>query len=1240
MKKKFLFVALSLLVFASLVFAFLPLNSNFLMVHSTQSFYTFVLDKNNYNFLTTSASSGVTNDSNSPRTNGGSPITFSYGYARRSGSRILLTQNSGYLANQTPFTGLRSITVNMPSGKANLSYGSSTSNYCDPIQITNNVRYEIDSLPYFKITAGSSTPYINSITVEYLCNNSGELDPVKQHTHNGYHYQATEPTVSDPGNKEFYACSDCAYVSLVKEDDGNYVDTILTYKLPSNHIAYIAPSMLKQPTQFGHPIAVSLEVPSANYQVDQTGATDASATIQAALNYVMTQGGGTVYIPAGRYLLNNQITIPYRVTLVGDFKGPDSDDDYGTVFLCNKSPDPNGTLGDNSQIIVSSNAGINGITFYYPNQDINQVVEYGHTIYAHNNATATLSNLYFINSYNGIAVNDVEDSSTGGELVNIENVYGTFLHSGISGYYQSDAGSWNNINISPSFYANALSGYRCNDSTALYKYTRENLVAMTLGDLDDFSFDKVYIDNAKIGIYFPDQVIRPAQAFWGILNDINLTDCLTGIYATGLFSGGGAVFTHSVLGKVINVSNKGILKLSKCQYSELLGSGNTAIEYGSESYEASPSHDDSYSYNIPANLYYVENLDNTGATDVSADLQTEINKCQDGGVIVMKNGTYRLNNPITLPSNTMITSFSNSFTRTSGSEYGVELVKFISYSSDACVKLGSSSGINGIRIYNVYKDPDMAYSTLSAGQSDSFVSVKALGNNCFAINTEATYTFTGFDFSSSSNHYLKYCYGCAYETFIKVGGSGKVISSLSNLNFLARNCLYTFAQENASTLEKYYNFEDSSKDEPHEKVLDITRTYATMVKINGGSEQVLSTFSYGVKTLIDSVSATLLAVNTSQDNLKDANYVYIINGGDAKIVNSFRVFGNSFNLISGHLEIYGRLDFVNKREAYYNSSSSSSDDPEPVEHNMTESVLTYCEYSLSGVSGASRNSSYKKQGSYSWRSSSTTNPAISYSFTSRDISSYTKQGYLRFYLYVTNINNKGYEYVVELTSSGTCDSDEITCKIDNQVRKTGWNEIIVRLSDLSTSAGTFNPKAANYFRFYTNGSSCYHYIDYISFFYKPATNNPLVINECEDAAHTGVVELSDFRMDGEYSFKSINANNLEFVYYQFSSMNISSYMTNGYLSFYLYVPHLDLLGSYVIVELSSSGIWDNQEIYCNARSYFTEEGWNHIEIPLSSFIKGSESEFDPTNLNFFRLYTLTANGDFYLDDISLVKYSN
>lgn len=1216
-------------------------NKTLVPLESEMESYSLTLHSSNCNFIPNSRSSGQSNNSNSPTTTKGNPIIFAYSNAmKQSGYAMNFNSSSGSIANVTALTGLFSISVNYDGGECQLSYGNSYNNYVSSMNIQSGVRYEINFASYFKISAlGGTNTNIASITARYSCGTQEDLVPILTHTHHGYHYLAKEATATKPGNKEFYACEECQYVSLTKEDSGTYVDAVLAYDLPSNHIAYLSPlynlhnEYLRNPPQFPYPIAVSMELPNATYSFDKTGTADCSSTIQQALNQLALAGGGTVYIPSGKYRLDNHLIIPNRITLVGDFYGPNASD-YGTVFLCYKGHDSSSAIHEDSQVHLNSNAAINGISFYYPNQNINSVVEYGYTISTRSNAAVNMANLFFINSYNGIAINN--PTSGDGELANIENVYGTCLMNGIMGYCQTDVGYWTNINISPSYYANAISQYRCSDSTALYKYTRTNLTAFTLGDLDDFGLHHINVDNAKIGIYFPAECVRSVQNYWGFLNDVNLSDCLTGVLCKGIYSAGAAVFTHSSLGVIVNTTKFGMLKLAKSKWDKILGDGKTFIEVGSEDYEAAPIVNDENTYNIPNYLYYFDSFDASGATDISAALQTELNKIYTGGLIVLKNGTYRLDNPITIPDNTMITTFCAAYTRCAYGEGSNESVKFISYSDDACVKLGNYSGINGIRIFNAYKDPDTAYNKLTNSQSDSFVAVKGIGNNSFAINTEASYTFTSFDFSNVSNHYIKYCYGASYQTFIKAGVNGKIIASLSNMSFLGRTSVAAYAIDNQTALTKYAQIEsDNTK---FEFVRNMLRDYTTMIMLNGSSNEILlNCFAYGYKCLVNTTNSNVLAVNTSIDYLKDENYSYIVNGGDVTVVNTFRVFGKSFNRLSGHLKMYGRFDFTMKKESFFDSNIST-DDPYNImpSSGLTTQNLSKCE-SNTGVGGASRSITRKHSGTYSWKAADKVNPSISYTFSPIDISSFYNKGYLRFYVYCSNVSKKGNTGTVELTSSGQCDDQEISYNVNSQINKTGWNEIVVELSTGSKGSSTeFDYTKCNFFRFYLLDCGCdYYYLDDIDFLYEAENNNnTIILNECETATNLSGASLSDFSMYGQHCWITNDTHNTLFVL-TFDSIDISSYMSNGYLKFYFYCPDRSILGTQFCVELTSSGTWDQNEITLDIDNYVTRDGWNEIIIPLSSMHSGSSSPFDPTACNFFRLFTLNSNCNFYLDHIMI-----
>ena len=411
-----------------------------------------------------------------------------------------------------------------------------------------------------------------------------------------------------------------------------------------------------------------------------------------------------------------------------------------------------------------------------------------------------------------------------------------------------------------------------------------------------------------------------------------------------------------------------------------------------------------------------------------------------------------------------------------------------------------------------------------------------------------------------------------------------------------------------------------------------------MIEINNSSnELIFNCFAYGNKCLINTTNSTVLAVNTSIDYLLDENFAYIISGGDMTVVNTFRVFGQSFKRNSGHLKMYGRFDFRLKREAFYDSNVSTSDPYNALPTgNLTTQNLSKCETNT-GLSGASRNGNQKHGGSYSWRASSQINPAIAYTFSAIDISSFFKKGYLRLYVYCANISKKGHNVTIELTSSGTCDDQEIYFDVTDQIKATGWNEVVVELSACNKgSTIEFNKASVNYFRFYVLESSCYYYIDDIDFLYETDTFNGIILNECETTTNMAGASLSEFAMYGDYCWKTNDSYNTVFQF-TFASQDISSYMSTGYLCFYFYCEDRTKLGTQLCVELTSSGTCDQNEITLDLNSYVTRDGWNEIRVPLSSMVSGSSTAFNPAACNFFRLFTLNSGCYFYLDRITIVK---
>lgn len=97
----------------------------------------------------------------------------------------------------------------------------------------------------------------------------------------------------------------------------------------------------------------------------------------------------------------------------------------GTVILANPKTLSSSKPQDDPLFSLGDASGIVGITFYYVEQSASNVKNYGYTIYANAPATTTLRNLTFLNSTYGIGVSL---NTFANELVNLENIYGTFLY--------------------------------------------------------------------------------------------------------------------------------------------------------------------------------------------------------------------------------------------------------------------------------------------------------------------------------------------------------------------------------------------------------------------------------------------------------------------------------------------------------------------------------------------------------------------------------------------------------------------------------------------------------------------------------------------------------------------------------------------------------------------------------------------------------------------------------------------
>jgi hypothetical protein len=204
-------------------------------------------------------------------------------------------------------------------------------------------------------------------------------------------------------------------------------------------------------------------------------ATDDSAAFQRAMDDVYKTGGGTVYVPPGRYLLRSALTVPDGVTLQGSFACVPSHSgfrnhdqpmpgDDGTALLVTADK---GSEDGRPFFTLNTNSTLSGLTIYYPEQVTeDRPVPYPWTIAMRGKNPAVLD-VELLNPYQGI------DASQN-ERHNIRNITGQPLRRGIWVDAIYDIGRIENVHFNPWW----------NSNGKVYQWQMENGEAFIFGRAD------------------------------------------------------------------------------------------------------------------------------------------------------------------------------------------------------------------------------------------------------------------------------------------------------------------------------------------------------------------------------------------------------------------------------------------------------------------------------------------------------------------------------------------------------------------------------------------------------------------------------------------------------------------------------------------------------------------------------------------------------------------------------------
>lgn len=238
----------------------------------------------------------------------------------------------------------------------------------------------------------------------------------------------------------------------------------------------------------GNLIVAAAIATDAPYKADPTGTADASDAIQRAMGDVSAHGGGTVYLPSGRYRIAKPLSMPATVTLCGEWRKPQPGQPLsGTILLaCAGKGDANG------KALISSpecgHADIYNLTIYYPEQDPANPVPYPFSI---DGRVSYVHGITLVNSYQGIMMSGFSGSS-------VTDIYGTVLKRGIVLKSSCELCSCYHLRLNSDYWTQLPEAKMTAENAAKVRNDiSSELVGIQIGKVDGLSFYDADLAEAR-----------------------------------------------------------------------------------------------------------------------------------------------------------------------------------------------------------------------------------------------------------------------------------------------------------------------------------------------------------------------------------------------------------------------------------------------------------------------------------------------------------------------------------------------------------------------------------------------------------------------------------------------------------------------------------------------------------------------------------------------------------------------
>ncbi len=629
------------------------------------------------------------------------------------------------------------------------------------------------------------------------------------------------------------------------------------------------------------------------YSADNTGKTDCAKIVQRAIDDCFAAGGGTVFLPVGRYRLCSGITIRPFVTVRGDWQDPDVGAEYGTIIIADvESRD----TFNPALFTVGGSAGAVGLTVWYPNQTLDNIRPYPYTFYIDgqgaNSMLQTIENCTLLNAYRGVGACQEWKNGTqqGHEMLTVSCLKGTCLAEGLANCNSSDVDTGKTIHFSPRYWANAGEAFHAPALELLQAYTKTHLTAFLLGDLEWPEYCDLRADHCKYGLYLE---LGPRAAFSGTFFDLYLTDCQYGIYVEdGAVMFRDSQWGYSVCNGVIEGETAAVIDrektltlLTNVQIRGKVRGRNIHRESASTGVYTL---DYARTYQKPAANLFVINADGSGKTDASAAVQTALDAAgKTGGVAYLPAGIYRFSHPVTVPSGVELRGSGCVPTRCQGGCSGGTLVLadcgYTPCEKDASALItlnGDGAGLYAVRVLFAKNCPRDD----SGNYTQTFPAVYACGDNIHIIHCGAVLASEGFVLEKCKNAYVRSVVGCCINGMFRAENCDNLCieGCLQNGNAIPRN---GFAQTDVPELQNWLD---------ERNIFDyffipISRKTTDYITLHGCTNTVIfNTFIYGGRRFLCAENSDVFVCGVGCDGSSKEYYTYSLCGGEVTIIGSMR----------------------------------------------------------------------------------------------------------------------------------------------------------------------------------------------------------------------------------------------------------------------------------------------------------------------------------------------------------------